>query len=240
MHIESQMKVADVMTRDVITVTPATPFKSIVQEITEHRVSALPVVDLGGQVVGVVSEADLLLKEAHPDGEPHRMLEPARRKAERAKSRGVTAADLMTAPAVTIDPAAAVAEAARLMQKRQLKRLVVVDEAGRLAGIITRGDALRVFLRPDAEIKRVVVKDLAERVLWLEADGLEVDVAEGVVTLTGQLQRRSDVELLSRLAAELDGVVRVVNRLAYAWDDRKPPATPAPVHPFWPAKARSG
>jgi CBS domain-containing protein len=237
MHIDSQVKVADVMTREVITVAPGTPFKSIVQEITDHRVSALPVIDLDGGVVGVVSEADLLLKESHPDGEPHRILEPARRKAERAKSRGLTAADLMSAPAVTILPTAAVAEAARLMHKRQLKRLVVVDKAGRLAGIITRGDALRVFLRPDAEIKRVVVEDLVARELWLEADGLEVSVADGVVTLSGKLDRRSDVEVLSRLTVELDGVVGVVNRLSYAWDDRKPPVTPAPVNPFWPARA---
>lgn len=237
MHIESQVKVADVMTRDVITIAPGTPFKSIVQKISDHRVSALPVVDLEGRVVGVVSEADLLLKESHPDGEQRHRLESANRKAERAKSRGLTAADMMTSPAVTISPTAAVVEAARLMQKRLLKRLVVVDDNGRLAGVITRGDALRVFLRPDAEIKRVVVQDLVARVLWLEADGLEVHVADGVVTLSGKLNRRSDVELLTRLTVELDGVVGVVNRLAYAWDDRKPPMPPAPVNPFWPRRA---
>ncbi|MEP7104806.1 MAG: CBS domain-containing protein [Chloroflexota bacterium] len=241
MHIENQVKVADVMTREVVTVAPATAFKAIVRELTERRISALPVVDEAGRVLGVVSEADLLLKEDHNSlAARGGILEPRRRRAERAKSSGATAAEVMSTPAITILPGAALPEAARLMHERHVKRLVVVDEEGRLAGIVTRGDVLKVFLRPDADIKQAVVKDLVERVLWLEANGLEVAVAEGMVTLGGRLDRRSDVAVLARLTEEIDGVVGVVNHLGYDWDDSKAATATLPVSPYWPGGARSG
>jgi len=241
MHIESQVKVAAVMTAEVLTIAPETPFKVIVQKLFERHISALLVVDTEGLVVGVVSDADLLLKEDRSDLELRSgLIEPRRRKAERAKSRGETAADLMTSPAVTVSPTAPLAEAARIMHDRQVKRLVVVDEAGNLAGIVTRGDVLRVFLRPDEEIKRTVVEDLVERLLWLESNGLEVAVKEGVVTLGGKLDRRSDVALLAHVAADVDGVVSVVNRLTYYWDDSKASHAPPPVPAYWPGRARFG
>ena len=228
MQIEQPVKVADVMTGDVLTASPATPFKQLVELITARRVSAVPIVDLDGRVLGVVSEADLLLKEDRP-APPGRLHLPEARKsrAERVKSQGLIAADVMTMPAITISPAAPLHEAARLMHDRQVKRLVVADDAGKLVGIVSRGDVLRVFLRPDADIKRAVLEGLVERVLWLEHDKLETKVTDGVVTLSGRMDRRTDVELLARLVADIDGVVGVDNRLAYEWDDTKAvPATP--------------
>jgi CBS domain-containing protein len=238
MHIERPVRVADVMTGDVATVGPATPVKEIVRELAQRRVSALPVVDLEGRVLGVVSEADLLLKEGRGAlADPPRRFEAASRRAQRVKAGATVAADLMTAPALTIAPDAPVADAAREMRERGVKRLVVVDEHDRLAGIISRGDVIRVFLRPDGDIRRAVVEGLATNLLWLDARDLEVTVADGVVTLSGRLDRRTEVELLARHTLELDGVVGVVNRVAYAWDDRhpgRPPAaSPELVTPFW-------
>ena len=174
MHIEAPVRVADVMTREVAAVVPATPVKDIARTLSQRRVSALPVVDLEGRVLGVVSEADLLLKEGRGIlAESPRRFETAGRRAERTKSGATVAADLMTAPALTIAPEAPVAEAAGLMRRRGVKRLVVVDEHDRLAGIISRGDVIRVFLRSDGDIRRAVVEGLAANLLWLDARDLE-------------------------------------------------------------------
>lgn len=238
MQIENPVRVADVMTREVATVAPATPVKEIARQIAQRRVSALPVVDAESRVVGVVSEADLLLKEGRP-GTPGRIrfFEPRAQKADREKAQGFTAADLMTTPALTIAPEAPLAEAARGMRERRVKRLVVVDARGRLAGIISRSDVIRVFLRPDGDIRRAVIEGVALNLLWLDVRDLAVAVAEGVVTLSGRLDRRSDVDLLARLTLDIDGVIGVVNHLTYAWDDRHPGPTPATspelVTPVW-------
>ena len=224
MHIETLARVADVMTREVATVAPATPVKEIARVLAQRRVSALPVVDLEGRVVGVVSEADLLLKEGRGAlADPPRRFEAASRRAQRAKAGATVAAELMTAPALTIAPEASVADAARLMRERGVKRLVVVDDHDRLAGIISRGDVIRVFLRPDGDIRRAVEEGLAASLLWLDARDLEVTVA--------------DARFAKPLDAGLHGVVGVVNHVVYAWDDRhpgKPPAlSPELATPFW-------
>lgn len=229
MHLQTQSQVGDLMSHGVAALSPALPFKQVVREMTERGVGALPVVDLEGRVLGVVSEADLLLKEEHTDPLARgAWFERRPRKAERAKARALTAADLMTAPAVTVAAGASLTYAARLMHEKRVKQLVVVDGAGRLVGILSRGDVIRVFLRPDLEIRRAVLDGLAREVLWLEVDDLEVGVEDGVVTLGGRLDRRSDTTLLARLAADVDGVVAVVNHLAYSWDDSRP-ASPPPV-----------
>jgi len=117
-----------------------------------RRVSAFPVIDATGRVIGVASEADLLLKEATP-AVPQGLARLAwRALTERSKVAGETAAEVMTWPAVTIGPGAPVAEAAARMQSRRVKRLPVVDDNGKLFGIVSRADVLSVFERPDAEI----------------------------------------------------------------------------------------
>ena len=161
MHIETLARVADVMTREVATVAPATPVKEIARVLAQRRVSALPVVDLEGRVVGVVSEADLLLKEGRGAlADPPRRFEAASRRAQRAKAGATVAAELMTAPALTIAPEASVADAARLMRERGVKRLVVVDDHDRLAGIITRCCVEDPPYIKEAKIERIDLRRL--------------------------------------------------------------------------------
>lgn len=173
--------VDDVMTADVVTATPEMPYRALVDELVGRRVSALPVVDYFGHVVGVVSEADLLRKIEYTDeGSPPRLFASRHHRAERAKSAGRTAGDLMTAPAVTVLTGTSVVRAARLMDAENVKRLPVVDDLGRIAGIVTRSDLLKVHLRPDADIRADVVQEILRRVLAVE---------EGMVAAVGDHTR---------------------------------------------------
>ncbi len=208
------------MTSPAITVTPTTGFREIVRVLEERRISAVPVVDIAGQLVGIVSEADLLLKEAdwRPDGKLHLPEGPQRRQ-QLAKALGQIAADLMTTPVVTIEPGGSLAAAARLMHHKAVKHLPVVNVDGRLLGIVSRGDILNVYLRPDAGIKREVVEDLILRTLWLDPRPVEVSVRDGVVTLSGKVDRHSDIPILARMVAAIEGVVGVKEDLGFRYDD---------------------
>ena len=146
--------VASVMTTDVVTIAPGSVYKEVVERLRERRVSAAPVVDAERHVIGVVSEADLLLKEERPDGAPGGPLLHPHGDAAKAEARN--AAALMTAPAVTVTPQTTLTEAARLMHRRHVKRLPVVDDEGRLVGIVSRADLLHLFLRSDESIAREV------------------------------------------------------------------------------------
>jgi CBS domain-containing protein len=211
--------VADFMTRHVHVAGPQTQFKLLVRLIEENRVSAIPIVDDQGVPIGIVSETDLLLKERRAELDSAHDLVPSRRQRElRAKAEGLLACDVMTAPAITIPATIGLAQAARLMQERNVRRLVVVDARGKIAGIVTRSDLLQVFLRSDEELRQEVTGILIPA-LMLEAPTIRVDVLWNVVTLAGEVDRRSDVEILARMVAELDGVVGVVDQLSYRWDD---------------------
>jgi len=211
--------VADVMTRHVHVTGPQAPFKLLVRLIEENRVSAIPIVDGTGVPIGIVSETDLLLKESRAEFEGARELVPSRRRREmRAKADGLLAADLMTSPPISVPVTIGLAQAARLMQQRNVRRLVVVDDRGKIAGIVTRSDLLQVFLRGDEELREEIT-DVLLPALMLEAPEMRVDLRWNVVTLAGELDRRSDVEILTRMVAELDGVVGVVDRLSFRWDD---------------------
>jgi CBS-domain-containing membrane protein len=213
-------RVRDVMTQDVVTVDEHASFKEVARLLTERRVSALPVLDGEGRVVGVVSEADLMPKEEFPEGQPGgRLFQGRRRREIRAKAAGDTAAELMTSPAVTIGPDAGVAEAARLLHRHGIKRLPVVDPAGPLLGIVSRADLLKVFLRADADIAREVRQQVLRRAMWIDPDTVAVEVRDGVVALTGQLERRSLIPITVNLVRGLDGVVDVVDRLSFRFDD---------------------
>lgn len=130
----------------------------------------------------------------------------------------------MTSPAVTIHADAPVAGAARLMRQRGVKRLPVVDEAGRLVGIVSRGDLLAVFTRPDEEIRAEIVDEVIARILLLDQRLFAVTVDDGIVTLCGQAEQRTDSILIERLAAKVDGVVNVHSELTYRRDDGYLPA----------------
>ena len=215
-------RVREVMTQEVVTVDEHAPFKDVATLILERKVSAVPVLDREGRVLGIVSEADLLLKEEFPEGSVSRRLFQGRRqRTDRAKAAGDTAAELMTAPAVTVGPDASVAEAARLLYRHGIKRLPVVDPAGPLLGIVSRADLLKVFLRSDADIAREIRQQVLLRAMWMDPDTVVVEVRDGVVTLTGQLERRSLIPITVNLVRGLDGVVDVVDRLSFELDDSK-------------------
>ena len=208
--------VKDVMTTSVVAIGESANYKDIIIAMIARRVSACPVLDVTGRVVGVVSEADLLLKELGPehfDG-PGASLRASGRRGERAKANGMTAAELMSTPAVTISPAASVAEAARLMHQYGVKRLPVVDADGQLAGIVSRLDVLSIFTRPDDQIRDNVMQVIAGE-FTLNPDTFGVTVASGVVTVTGQFGSRAVVLQLRDAIRYVEGVVGVRNRARY-------------------------
>jgi CBS domain-containing protein len=215
--------VKDLMTTPVVTVGPATPFKEIVARLAEHRVSALPVVNDDGLVLGVVSEADLLLKEEFPDPDQDiPLFWTKRRRLEREKAAGSTARDLMSVALVSISPDATVAQAARRMHRANIKRLPVIGEGGRLVGIISRSDLLKVFNRPDRSIRREIMDDVIVGEFTMDPDRFLIHVDDGVVVLQGRVEQRSLIPYLVRAVHGVEGVVRVENRLAYDIDDVEP------------------
>ncbi|MFF3608911.1 CBS domain-containing protein [Streptomyces sp. NPDC002463] len=209
------------MTREVVSVRGDTPFKEIVRTLSHHQVTAVPVVDGEGRVVGVVSEGDLLRKTADQPatpGDPPAV--PALEAWERAKAEGTRAEELMSAPAVCARPDWTVAEAARLMEVQGVKRLVVVDGEDRLVGIVSRRDLLGVFLREDDDIRREIVEDVLGETLRLGPAVLTVEVRDGRVDLSGRLPFRRMIPAVERMCATADGVVSVSStRLTYDVDD---------------------
>jgi len=216
-------RVRDVMTTRVIVVGESTPFKEIAALMQRHSVSAVPVVDEDQRLVGIVSEGDLLLKEERAVEERPPLVFPSRRRRiERTKAEGLVARELMTANVVTIGPEASLGRAARVMHERRVKRLPVVDANGRVSGIVSRADLLTTFLRPDREIREAVEKALDGPTRWVEPGRILVSVTEGVVTLEGRIERRSQIPIFEGIARNVDGVVDVEPRLEYEIDDVTP------------------
>ncbi len=212
--------VADVMTSRVHVASPETPFKLLVRLIEENRISAVPIVDHEGIPVGVVSESDLLFKEGRGElASKTDLLHRRRYQTQRAKAEGLVAFDVMTSPPITIRADSRLVEAARLTQERNVRCLIVVDERGKISGIVSRSDLLQVFLRSDEELLEEIVANLIPRLMLTLQHPVTVDVHDNVVTLRGEVDRKSDAEILGRLTKELDGVVDVVNQLSYRWDD---------------------
>jgi CBS domain-containing protein len=200
------------MTSDVVQACRTTPFKEVVRLLDHHRISGLPVVDDDDKVLGVVSGTDLVRDRANRAG--------------RHPSRAVTAQDLMSAPAITVHPEQSVPDAARLMERRDVERLPVVDEEDRLIGIATRRDLLRVFLRTDDDIRRQVTEEVLVGGLGLPPDAVRVSVRDGVVTLDGRVELRSQVPEAVHSVWRLEGVVGVVNGLTFLDDDCSVPDVP--------------
>jgi len=226
--------VADVMTpvERVVAARPETSYKQIATLLAEHRISALPVLDADGRVIGIVSEADLLAKESRSQDAP--TSRPAASLGEhhaRRKARAAVAAELMTSPPITVAASTSVAEAARRMERAHVKRLPVVDTRGCLAGIISRADILGIFLRSDEQLRADVLELLVDQ-FWIDSAGWEVQVDGGVVRLTGQMEARSTVQIAANAVRRIDGVVAVENELTYALDDTK--LRPAPDAPYGP------
>jgi CBS domain-containing protein len=216
--------VKDVMTTQVVWVEHDTPFAAIAASLRQFRVSAFPVLDDDGQVIGVVSESDLLAKLALDGGEGRMpgMITGLLHQHEMEKARGITAEDLMTSPVATVSPDDTVEHAARLMYVRRVKRLPVIDADGRLAGIVSRADVLAVYGRADVEIGEEIRNDIAACESQADAERFDVSVTDGVVTLTGRPRTVTQGHDVVRRARHVQGVVAVRDRLTY------PPAGPDP------------
>ncbi|WP_406346733.1 CBS domain-containing protein [Streptomyces sp. NBC_00648] len=212
----SPRTVSDVMTHTVVAVGREAGFKEIVELMEQWRVSALPVLAGEGRVIGVVSEADMLPKEEYRDSDLDRA-SPVRRLADLAKAGALTAGELMSTPAVTVHPDATLAQAARIMALRKVKRLPVTDQLGMLQGVVSRSDLLKVFLRSDKEISAEVARTVIAYLFPRQAVAATVD--EGVVTFHGAVRDRNLVPVAARLAQAVEGVVDVRMNL-------DPPAAP--------------
>ena len=207
------------MTPGVVSVGPDTGFKEIAQLLAGNDITSVPVIDDQDRPLGVVSEADLLRHEAAGEDPNGLLPEPRLSAHDRDRSQATTARGLMTSPAVCARPGWTVVEAARTMEQRHFKRLLVVDEAGRLIGIVSRSDLLRVFLRHDQAILEEIRHEVVGRVLGLSPDQVGVKVTDGLVALTGTLEHRSIAHALTQLVKGVDGVVAVVDQLGYRIDD---------------------
>jgi CBS domain-containing protein len=214
------MHVADVMTRKVKTVPPDATLKEVAAILTELRVSGLPVVE-SGRVVGVVSEADILLKERGPKPERHRLLGHVLADGDplAAKLEARTAGEAMTSPAVTITPDRSVARAASLMIERAVNRLPVVDDDGAIVGIVTRADLVRAFVRSDEEIAHEIRDDLILRTLWIAPERIKVEVANGEVRIDGHVDSEAEAALVGTFARQVPGVVSVTSGLTWPQND---------------------
>ncbi|MET8947157.1 CBS domain-containing protein [Streptomyces sp. NPDC004542] len=204
----SPRTVSDVMTHTVVSVGREAPFREVVQLMEEWKVSALPVLEGEGRVVGVVSEADLLPKEEFRDSSPDRLAR-RRRLDDLAKAGALSAGELMSAPAVTVHAGAPVAEAARVMAQHRVKRLPVVDGQGLLEGIVSRSDLLKVFLRSEEDIADEVRREVVALLFPAPLEPVRVGVHDGVVTLTGRIRDASLVPVAVRMVRAVEGVVDV-------------------------------
>jgi CBS domain-containing protein len=211
--------VSDVMATPVARVQPDTSFKRTVQVLQEYRVSAVPVIDSDGRLLGIVSEADLALKEEYQPGDPMPRLARRAGRAQLAKARGTTAADFMSTPVVTVAPGASLRAAARLLHQCGVRHLPVVDHDGRVVGMITRRDLLRVFLRPDWVLAGEINAKVLHATFNMPADAVRVEVRDGVARLSGRVPWRSTAEEIVERVRGMEGVVAVDDHLTWAHDD---------------------
>jgi CBS domain-containing protein len=214
--------VKDVMTTHVIAVRKNATFKDMAARLREHRVSAFPVLDDDNKVIGIVSEADLLTKEALDSGGKGAGFLHHR---EQAKAAGLTAADLMTTPPVTIGPKDFVTHAARLMYSRRVKRLPVIDEDGCLVGIVSRADVLSVYSRPDSDIRHDIIEHVILDALLTDPSRFTITVKEGIVTVEGMPETASVGHDMIEEIRHVEGVVAVRDRLSYPRAQRAVPVS---------------
>lgn len=219
------MNVRQLMTKEVVTAAPDDSIKDVARALVEHGISGMPVCDGEGIVVGVISEGDILYKERDAadrrggalgwlldglDG-PYGF--------DLAKAEARTAAEAMTAPAITIEPTRSAAAAARIMVEEDVNRLPVVSLKGELVGIITRADLVRAFTRSDDEIAREIREDILRRVFWVDPETIVVEVRDGEVQLAGQLETSTDAEVLTKLVRRVPGVLSVHSTVTHRVDN---------------------
>jgi CBS domain-containing protein len=210
------MKVQEIMTTDVVTVGPETDIRDVARILVSKGISGLPVCGARRELLGIVSEGDILVKEGGPRKTRGLRLRGAK---TARKARARTAGDAMTAPVVTISPRASVAEAARRMSDLGVKRLPVVKD-DELVGIVSRTDLVRAFVRTDEEIRREISEDILRRTLWLEVpEAVDVVVDRGAVRLTGRVETSTDAVLLEELVARVPGVISVQSDVTFRFEE---------------------
>jgi CBS domain-containing protein len=220
-----QWRVSDVMTTDVVTTPVDTPVGKLVDIMSTHRVSAVPVVGDDDRVVGIVSQADLLPKVA--------AIGTGARRRRAAKAAATSARDLMSAPALSIASDATLSAAAKRMQAKKVKRLLVTGRSGQLLGIVSRADLLRLYTRPDTAIRQDIIEHVLRRTMWIGPTEVQVDVAAGVATLSGAVGRRTTAAIVARLTGRVPGVEAVVDNVHYDFDDTTLARSRIPrTHPF--------
>jgi len=210
------------MTSPVVTAGVTMPLRHLMALLYASGIGAVPVTDPERRVLGVVSHADLIIKAGGMPAAPAGpQLRPGRRQRRKAAAR--TAGELMTAPAVTIIPAATVEQAARVMLRHRIGRLPVRDPlTGRLAGIVTRSDLLRVYLRPGEEIRAEIQTTVLRATPGADTGRVTLAVRDGVVMISGRVEYRSAARRLAAAAWQAEGVIQVDNQLRYDIDDRYP------------------
>jgi CBS domain-containing protein len=228
-------RVRDVMSAPAFTVSEFTPLKVVVELMHEHRVSAVPVIDAAGKLVGLVSEADVIVREHYPRSGKGGTIVGVPGDVERRKATATVAAQLMTSAVVAIRPDASLRAAATAMRENAVKRLPVVDQAGIVVGIVSRSDLLKIFLRADDEIRTEIEREVLDGAMWLARDAVRVEVHDGEVSLVGDVERCSDADAIAGLVHGVDGVVDVHSYVKYRIDDRPPTSgearTPAGAAP---------
>jgi CBS-domain-containing membrane protein len=221
----TRLTVRDVMDADPVTVTTRTSFKELVALLAREGLSAVPVLSRNGEVAGIVTEADLLKKQGFhaTPGSPQAVRRVYRARWSRAT--GACAGEVMSTRPVTIRPEAAIAEAARLMDRQHCGCLPVTGPSGKLVGTVTARNLLRVFLRPDSEIMADASQEILARGFAVGQGSLIADVSDGVVTVSGQVQSKSMLPLVLAVIRGVDGVVDVEGQLTYAVDDTRSDVT---------------
>lgn len=217
------MKVRDVMSTSVVSAAPDTPLKEVARLLAENGISGLPVVGEKGHVLGVVSEADFLLREQASVERPSPfawLFESAdARRAREDKLHATTAGEAMSAPAIVIGPEREVREAAAVLTRKRINRLPVVED-GKLVGIVSRADLVETFLVPDEELAQRISQEVVRDTMWIDPRRVEVRVSDGVARLDGTVDRRTTATILERLVGQMDGVVGVESELRWELDDR--------------------
>ncbi|MFB4294637.1 CBS domain-containing protein [Nonomuraea sp. ATR24] len=208
------IEVKDVMGRVAIAVSEGASFAEIVAAMRRYAVGAVTVIDADRRPVGVVSEDDLLLKETDPVRHPVSIYESRRQRQEHRKAAAVTAAELMTSPAITVTPGTPVRDAARLMHAKRIKQLPVIDPVtGRVTGTLHQHDVLRVFTRPVAELETEI------RAVLPRPEAFSIELDAGVVRISGRVEWKSQAIALVEAVRAVEGVVDVVSEVAWDKED---------------------
>jgi CBS domain-containing protein len=221
------VRVRDLMTVKPITVEPTATIKEIAQVLLDHDIRSVPVVDIGDQLVGMVGEADLVCREGFPSVRSHSLaglVESVLAEHQHhwtQRTQGLTAGEIMTTDVVTCEPHEIVSGVARRMVLRAVRSVPVV-EGGRLVGILSRHDILRLFNRPDPEIRRNVAAYLANPLWAPESHMIEPAVRDGVVVLSGSVCFPNDRRLVVSILGQIPGVIGVVDHLTVKDPEPRP------------------